>query len=183
MKIYTKTGDGGETGLFGGKRLSKAHIRIAAYGTVDELNSHMGLLRDVSRDQDRKAFLVTIQNTLFVLGSMLAVEPGNDKVKIPTVKAGDVKQLEEAIDKFDAALPEMRNFILPGGHQHVSFCHIARAVCRRAERHVVALYDIEPGEEMVVEYLNRLSDYLFMLSRKMAQELEADEIPWISRDK
>lgn len=183
MKIYTKTGDKGTTALFGGKRLSKAALRIEAYGTVDELNAHMGLLRDVTDAGTRKDLLVAIQNSLFVLGSMLAKEPGNDKVKVPEIQSEDVSLLEAAIDEMDAELPPMKNFILPGGHVHVSYCHIARTVCRRSERLVVALFDAEPGNPDILHYLNRLSDFLFVLSRKMAVELNADEIPWISTDK
>jgi cob(I)alamin adenosyltransferase len=182
MKIYTKTGDQGTTALFGGKRVSKSDLRIDAYGTVDELNSHIGLLRDLTDNKERHALLIDIQNTLFVLGSNLAVEPGNEKVTVPEVQESSVSALENAIDAMDAELPPMRNFVLPGGHVHVSYCHIARCVCRRAERLVVALFDFEPGNPLIIHYLNRLSDYLFVLSRKMAVELNADEIPWISKD-
>ena len=182
MKIYTKTGDKGTTALFGGKRVSKSDLRIDAYGTVDELNSHMGLLRDISEDANRRELLIDIQNTLFVIGSNLAVEPGNEKVTVPEIHDSYIQTLENAIDAMDSELPPMRHFILPGGHIHVSYCHIARCVCRRAERLVVALFDIEPGNPLIVHYLNRLSDYLFVLSRKMAVELNADEIPWISKD-
>jgi cob(I)alamin adenosyltransferase len=183
MKIYTKTGDQGDTALFGGKRLTKAALRIESYGNVDELNAHIGMLRDLSDTDERKGLLVEVQNCLFIMGSMLAAEPGNDKIEIPTLRSDDVDRLEKAIDSLDASLPPMRNFVLPGGHTHVSHCHIARTVCRRAERSVVALFNTEPGDALVLMYLNRLSDFLFVLSRKMAQELHAEEIPWISRDK
>ncbi len=183
MKIYTKTGDQGTTALFGGKRLSKADLRIDSYGNVDELNAHMGMLRDLAISDERKELLVKIQDCLFIIGSMLAAEPGNEKIQVPQLLESDVELLETAIDALDAELPPMRNFVLPGGHPHVSHCHIARTVCRRAERTVVALFNIEAGDELIVKYLNRLSDFLFVLSRKMALELHAEEIPWISRDK
>ncbi|MCA6078032.1 cob(I)yrinic acid a,c-diamide adenosyltransferase [Fulvivirga sedimenti] len=181
MKIYTKTGDTGTTGLFGGKRVQKSDVRIEAYGTVDELNSHLGLLRDLSVNKSREDLIVRIQNNLFVIGSMLAAEPGNEKVKVPAISAADVAELEQAIDSLEENLPPMKNFILPGGHQDVSFCHIARCVCRRAERRVVHLFHEEPGDEIIVHYLNRLSDYLFVLSREMSRSLGAKETPWISR--
>ncbi|MEO1052821.1 MAG: cob(I)yrinic acid a,c-diamide adenosyltransferase [Bacteroidota bacterium] len=181
MKIYTKTGDKGTTSLFGGTRVSKAHLRIDTYGTVDELNSYIGLIRDQEINFPRKETLVEIQDRLFTLGSILATEPGNEKVKIPELQEGDIEFLEKEIDKMNDLLPPMRNFVLPGGHQSVSFCHVARCVCRRAERLTVALNDEEPIDERVVRYLNRLSDYLFVLSRLMSQELGADEVPWKPR--
>lgn len=178
MKIYTKTGDQGTTALFGGKRISKADLRIDTYGTVDELNSWIGLVRDQSVNEKRKEFLISIQDRLFVIGSILATEPGNTKVKIPALKQEDIASLEKEIDNMDAALPPMRSFILPGGHQSVSFCHIARTVCRRAERLTVDLHAHEPGEIQVIQYLNRLSDYLFVLARKMASEINIFDTPW-----
>lgn len=180
MKIYTKTGDQGTTSLFGGKRTSKAELRIDAYGTVDELNSWMGLLRDQEVNAGRKEALVTIQNRLFVIGSTLAAEPGNTKISVPSLKDDDITFLESEIDKMDAGLPPMRYFILPGGHQSVSFCHMARTVCRRAERLVVSLSEKEPVDVLVIRYLNRLSDYLFVLARKMGHELNIEETPWRS---
>ena len=180
MKIYTKTGDKGTTSLFGGQRVSKGHERIDAYGTVDELNSYLGLLRDQEVNRERVEFIASIQENLFVIGSALATEPGNTKVKIPALKPEAITQLESAMDEMDKKLPPMKNFILPGGHASVSFCHIARCVCRRAERKVVMLADHEPVEERVIVYLNRLSDYLFVLARKMSAEIGAKEIPWIS---
>ncbi|MBL0745056.1 cob(I)yrinic acid a,c-diamide adenosyltransferase [Chryseolinea lacunae] len=178
MKIYTKTGDEGTTALFGGKRVSKADLRIDTYGTVDELNSWMGLLRDQEVNSSRKEILVFIQDRLFTIGSILATEPGNTKVKIPALHESDITTLETEIDTMDAALPPMRFFVLPGGHSSVSFCHIARTVCRRAERLIIALHAQEGVEPLVIKYVNRLSDYLFMLSRKMTQELQAEETPW-----
>ena len=181
MKIYTKTGDKGTTALFGGKRVSKAHERINAYGTVDELNSYVGLLRDQEVNADRSNVLVEIQDRLFTLGSILATEPGNQKVKVPKLINDDVTYLEKEIDKMNEVLPEMKSFVLPGGHQSVSFCHVARCVCRRAERLVIELTESENVPELVIIYLNRLSDYLFVLSRMMTQELNANEVPWKPR--
>lgn len=178
MKIYTKTGDQGTTALFGGKRVSKADLRIETYGTVDELNSWIGLLRDQDVNSNRKDFLVNIQDRLFTVGSILATEPGNTRVKIPSLSNDDVLALEQSIDVMDGELPAMKSFILPGGHQSVSFCHIARTVCRRSERLVIALNNQEPVSELVIQYLNRLSDYLFVLARKMAQELNVSDTPW-----
>jgi cob(I)alamin adenosyltransferase len=178
MKIYTKTGDQGTTALFGGKRVSKADLRIDAYGTVDELNSWIGLLRDQPVNQNRKSFLIDIQDRLFTVGSVLATEPGNTKVKIPILSPDDVTALEKEIDRMDADLPQMKSFILPGGHQSISFGHLARTVCRRAERLVIALNNQETVDAIVIQYLNRLSDYLFVLCRMMGQELKVDDTPW-----
>lgn len=181
MKVYTKTGDKGTTALFGGTRVSKAHDRINAYGTVDELNSHIGLLRDQPCNEERHDVLVEIQDRLFTLGSILATEPGNTKVKLPQLEEKDITFLEEEIDNMEQALEPMKNFILPGGHQSVSFCHIARCVCRRAERLVILLSEQAEVDTLIIKYLNRLSDYLFVLSRKMTAELKAPETPWIPR--
>lgn len=180
MKIYTKTGDEGTTALFGGKRVSKADLRIDAYGTVDELNAWMGVLRDQPVNESRAALLISIQNCLFTIGSMLAADPDNKKVKIPLLSPDDTAALEQAIDAMDAQLPPMRSFVLPGGHPSVSFAHVARTVCRRAERLVIALDESESAPEEVLRYLNRLSDYLFVLARKMTHELGAEETPWKS---
>lgn len=181
MKIYTKTGDSGTTSLLGGARVSKAHIRIEAYGTVDELLSYFGLLRDQPVNKNRKTFLKNIQDRLFTLGADLATEPGKDKVVKPDLFEEDVVVLEKAIDEMDESLEPLKNFILPGGHQSVSFAHLARCVCRRAERITIALNDSEPVDPLIIRYLNRLSDYLFTLSRKMAQELGAEESKWEPR--
>ncbi len=181
MKIYTKTGDQGTTSLFGGKRVSKADIRIDSYGTVDELNSWIGLLRDQEVNGPRKNVLLDIQDRLFTIGSMLATEPGNTKVKIPTLHADDITLLEKEIDSMDAQLPPMRSFVLPGGHPSVSYTHIARTVCRRAERLVIALHQHEPLDEIIIRYLNRLSDYLFVLARLTSQDLAVEESPWKAR--
>ena len=181
MKIYTKTGDTGTTALFGGKRVSKADLRIDTYGTVDELNSYIGLVRDQPTNASRKNILVEIQDRLFTIGSILATEPGNTKVKVPSLSETDVTVLEKEIDAMEAQLPPMKSFVLPGGHQSVSFCHVARTVCRRAERLVIALDAQEKVDPLIVQYLNRLSDYLFVLSRKMSAELLAEETPWKPR--
>ncbi len=180
FKIYTKTGDKGETGLFGGARLPKHHIRIESYGTVDELNSYLGLLRDQMKEEELKFFLKEIQDRLFAIGSSLASDPNKNMIT-PDINEGDILVLEHSMDDMDQTLPALKNFILPGGHTTVSFCHIARCVCRRAERNVVALHEIEPVDELVLQYLNRLSDYLFVLGRKMAQDLNAEEVVWNAR--
>lgn len=183
MKIYTKTGDKGTTALLGGTRVPKSHDRIEAYGTVDELNSYLGLVADQEINTGRKETLREIQDRLFTIGSSLASDPEKSKVKIPDLLESDVTMLEEQIDGMNNELPEMRSFILPGGHPAVSTCHIARCVCRRAERLAINLSQNEFVAELVIKYLNRLSDYLFVLARKMAQDLDADEIPWRPRMK
>jgi cob(I)alamin adenosyltransferase len=181
MKIYTKTGDVGETSLFGGRRVLKSELRIDTYGTVDELNSWVGLLRDVSTDAAQKNLLKEIQDRLFTLGSSLAADPDNTKLKTPDLHESDVELLEKSIDSMDEQLAPLRNFILPGGHVFVSYCHIARTVCRRAERLCVALHQHSEIPLISIKYLNRLSDFLFTLSRKMAQDLGAEEVTWLPR--
>jgi len=181
MKIYTKTGDKGQTSLFGGKRVSKHDIRIESYGTVDELNAHVGLIRDQKIDERSFNALIEIQDRLFTLGSILATEPGNEKVKVPQLIDDDVNFLEKEIDVMNETLPEMRSFVLPGGHTTVSYCHVARCVCRRAERLVINLSEEEAVNPLCIMYLNRLSDYLFVLSRKFSMDLGANEIPWVAR--
>lgn len=181
MKIYTKTGDEGTTALFGGKRVSKADLRIDTYGTVDELNSFIGLVRDQPVNQNRKAILIEVQDRLFTIGSILATEPGNNKVKIPALTPSDITRLEQEIDAMDTQLPPMKFFVLPGGHASVSFGHVARTVCRRAERLTIALDQHEKVDPLVIQYLNRLSDYLFVLCRSMAHELQIEETPWKPR--
>ena len=181
MKIYTKTGDHGTTSLFGGKRVSKADLRIDSYGTVDELNSYLGLLRDQEVNQKRKDVLIEIQDRLFTIGSILATEPGNTKVKIPLLIESDITLLEVEMDRMEEMLPPMRFFVLPGGHASVSFGHVARTVCRRAERLAIALDEQEKINPLVIKYLNRLSDYLFMLCRMMTFELKIEETPWKPR--
>ena len=181
MKIYTKTGDEGITSLFGGKRISKGSLIIEAYGTVDELNSYIGFVRDQAVNKSRAAVLIEIQDRLFTIGSILATEPGNDKVKIPSLAESDIVNLEKEIDKMEETLPPMKSFVLPGGHESVSIGHIARTICRRAERLVIMAGEHQPIDTLVVKYLNRLSDYLFVLCRKMSQELNAEETPWKPR--
>lgn len=181
FKIYTKTGDKGQTSLIGGTRLPKQHIRIEAYGTVDELNSHIGLLRDVTQNKEDGDLLISIQDRLFTIGSHLAADPDKNKMTLPILFEEDITALENAIDAIDAIVPEMKSFVLPGGHIHVSYCHIARCVCRRAERAVLRLAENEKVDEIHAKYLNRLSDYLFMLSRKMTLDLKAIETPWLPK--
>lgn len=185
FKIYTKTGDKGETSLFGGARVSKSHIRVEAYGTLDELNSYIGLLSDLIDTPQYKQVLKAVQDRLFTIGSMLASDPSKNMIT-PDVKIEDIQLLENEIDTMDSELPPLKNFILPGGHSTVSFCNIARTVCRRAERLVIALDLIEKEEGRVVDplsiqYLNRLSDYLFILGRKIAKDLGVEEIAWRPR--
>jgi len=180
-KIYTKTGDKGETSLIGGTRLPKHHVRIEAYGSVDELNSQIGLLRDVAEDKALVDLLISIQDRLFTMGSHLASDPQKSKMKLPVLGNEDVAVLEKAIDAIDALVPPMKSFVLPGGHVYVSYCHIARCVCRRAERAVLRLAENEAVEEIHGRYLNRLSDYLFMLSRYLSHKLNVREIPWVPK--
>lgn len=179
FKIYTKTGDLGDTALFGGRRLSKSHLRIEAYGTVDELNAHLGLVRDQQTDATTRDLLHHIQSQLFSIGSILASDPDKE-LPVPKLTEDQVEALEKAMDNMDRELPELKNFILPGGHPHVSQCHITRCVCRRAERLVVALAGQEGVPAIVIKFLNRLSDYLFLLARWTAKELRVQEIIWKS---
>lgn len=186
MKVYTKTGDKGTTALFGGTRVPKHHIRIESYGTVDELNSYIGLIRDQEIAETYKKALIRIQDRLFTAGAILATDPekailksGKERLNIPKISEQDVSFLENEIDTMESFLPPMTHFVLPGGHQTVSFCHIARCVCRRAERLSVALSEAEPTDEQVLKYLNRLSDYLFVLARKLSFDLKAEEVKWI----
>lgn len=181
MKIYTKTGDKGQTSLIGGTRVPKHHIRIESYGTVDELNSHLGLIRDTVKDNAVIEQILEIQDRLFTIGSILASDPEKAKMKIPDLVEGDVAFLERAIDKMNETLPEIRSFVLPGGSQIISFIHIARCVCRRAERNIIHLSEESKVDDIVIKYLNRLSDYLFVLSRKLTFDTNAVEIPWKAR--
>jgi len=181
FRIYTRTGDEGETSLFGGKRLPKDHLRIESYGTLDELNAQIGLLRDQIQDEELREELHQIQNLLFSMGSYLAMEPDKKSDSIEMLRTGDVKNLEQAMDRMDEELEPLRNFILPGGHVLVSQAHIARCVCRRAERQVVALSRHEPVEGIVLQYLNRLSDFFFILARYLSHRLGIEEVIWSSR--
>ena len=162
MKVYTKTGDQGETSLFGGSRVSKGHLRIHAYGTVDELNSYIGLLIDLLPDASMKPELIRIQDRLFTLGALLATEHEVTKKRLPAITKEDVEFLEISIDRMEASLDPIKTFVLPGGHPTVSYCHISRCVCRRSERICVELSATNKVDEIVIQYLNRLSDYLFV---------------------
>ncbi len=183
FKIYTKTGDSGKTSLIGGTKVSKGHIRIESYGTVDELNSHVGLCIDLQTDAAVKNQLLEVQDRLFTIGSSLACDPEKAPgMKMPDLNEEDVKMLEQAIDDMTAVLPAMKSFILPGGHPAVSHLHIARCVCRRAERLCVHMdNDSLFVHPLVIIYLNRLSDYLFMLARFTAMQLGVPETPWRAR--
>jgi len=183
FKIYTKTGDTGKTSLIGGTKVHKNHIRIESYGTVDELNSYIGLVSDYLTNVHSKQMLKEIQDRLFTIGSSLACDPDKEPLmKIPDLKEADVVLLENEMDAMNEMLPTMKFFVLPGGHQAISTAHIARCVCRRAERLCVNMQQhdlfVEP---LVIKYLNRLSDYLFVLSRYIAHLLEVPEIPWKPR--
>lgn len=177
MKIYTKTGDAGKTSLLGGTRVPKYHLRIEAYGTVDELNAHVGAIRSQEIGEDAVEMLLTVQDKLLTIGSNLASEP-RSKIKIPTLSEEDVTNLERQIDGMEEELPPMRNFVLPGGHPAVAAAHIARCVCRRAERLVLHLKEENEVADEITVYLNRLSDFLFVLSRKLTKDLNVREIPW-----
>ncbi|MEM8845724.1 MAG: cob(I)yrinic acid a,c-diamide adenosyltransferase [Bacteroidota bacterium] len=182
MKIYTKTGDKGNTSLFTGTRVPKHHIRIESYGTVDELNSVLGLVRDQDIDVHSKESLIQIQDKLFTVGAILATEPKKDnRLKIPRIEEEDIQFLEREIDEMNEDLPPMTHFILPGGHTTVSYCHVARTTCRRAERMISYLHEKEPVPENVIAYINRLSDYLFVLARKLSKQLKAEEVKWIPK--
>lgn len=183
IKIYTKTGDQGTTSLIGGTKVSKSHLRIESYGTIDELNSWIGFINDQIKKKKVKKILAEIQDRLFTIGSSLACDPDKEtKLKIPDLKETDVTLMEEEMDKINAKLPEMKSFILPGGHPTVSAIHITRCVCRRTERLCVLLQQnnmfVDP---LIIKYLNRLSDYLFVLARFISHELKVKEIPWKPR--
>ena len=173
MKVYTKTGDQGETSLFGGSRVSKGHLRIHAYGTVDELNSYIGLLIDLLPDASMKPELIRIQDRLFTLGALLATEHEVTKKRLPAITKEDVEFLEISIDRMEASLDPIKTFVLPGGHPTVSYCHISRCVCRRSERICVELSATNKVDEIVIQYLNRLSDYLFVFSRHLTKILNS----------
>lgn len=180
MKIYTKKGDKGETSLIGGKRVKKSNARLHAYGTVDELNSYVGLLRDSIEENSIRLELLEIQDRLFTLGSLLAATP-DSKMELPNLNEADILSLETSIDKMNEKLPELRSFVLPGGHKIVSVCHIARTICRRAERWTIAVKEDEMVDELIPAYLNRLSDYFFVLARYMSNLLNVSENPWSPR--
>jgi cob(I)alamin adenosyltransferase len=183
MKIYTKTGDKGTTSLIGGTKVPKSHLRIESYGTVDELNSYIGLCKDLLTDAQGQKILLEIQDRLFTIGSSLACDPIKEpKMRIPDLIETDVELLEKEMDRMNESIPPMKNFILPGGHSTLSQLHIARCVCRRAERCCVRLeLESQEVEEIIIKYLNRLSDYLFVLSRYTGHLLNVEEIPWKPR--
>lgn len=183
MKIYTKTGDNGTTSLIGGTKVPKSHLRIEAYGTVDELNSHIGLCKDLLADEQGKKILLEVQDKLFTIGSSLACDPVKEpKMQIPDLKETDIELLEKEMDRMNETVPPMKSFILPGGHITLSQLHIARCVCRRAERCCVRLeQESLEVEAIIIKYLNRLSDYLFVLSRYAGHQMNVEEIPWKPR--
>lgn len=183
FRIYTKTGDKGETSLIGGTRVSKSSLRIEAYGTVDELNCYVGWAGDHQQEAEVTSLIREIQDRLFTIGSSLATDPEKEvKMKLPGLEKEDILALEKAIDRIDETVPPLRSFILPGGDGAVSVCHVARCVCRRAERLCVALTEQEETvPPLVIPYLNRLSDYLFMLARYTSFKLGVEEIPWKAR--
>ena len=182
FKIYTRTGDKGQTSLIGGTRVPKFHPRIESYGTIDELNSYIGLIRDHQIGMHYKEILLEVQDRLFTAESLIARDPEAEVgIKLPSLSESDITLLENEIDRMNEDLPELKSFILPGGHPIVSYCHIARCICRRAERHTIRLAQAQPVEELVIQYLNRLSDYLFVLARKLAKDLNATETNWKAR--
>jgi cob(I)alamin adenosyltransferase len=182
MKVYTKTGDSGETSLFGGKRVKKYDLRIESYGTVDELNSYIGVIRDHNKDEALEATLVNIQHRLFTIGSELAADPDKKNLQVPQLDNADIEFLENEIDRMTDQLEPMRFFILPGGDLTASHSHVARTICRRAERRVIELNSLEQNVDLlIVQYLNRLSDYLFTLARYFTKQNGGLETPWKTR--
>ena len=181
MKIYTKKGDQGSTGLIGGTRVSKGDVRIEAYGTVDELNSYIGLISTLAIDLRYVAQLQEIQDRLFTIGSHLAADPEKSKMQLPDLTESDVEKLEHWMDVMDEALPALTAFILPGGHQISAHTHVARCICRRAERMAVSLDELEGVDALVLTYLNRLSDFLFVLARKISLDNGTAEHTWTPR--
>ena len=177
MKIYTKTGDAGQTGLFGGQRVSKDDVRLEAYGTTDELNAFIGQLLSLVKDDEAIQMLLSVQNDIFVMGSMLSM-PADQDFNIPKITEEGVVKLEHEIDNMEAGLEPLKNFILPSGHEAVSACHVCRTIARRAERRVVSLEQIEEIDPIIKKYLNRLSDYFFVLSRYVAASLGVQETIW-----
>lgn len=180
MKIYTKTGDEGTTSLFGGRRVAKDDFRIEAYGTVDELNSFIGLLMASFDDEKQISILTDVQNRLFAVGAALATDP-DKSTPSSDIQASDIEILEIAMDNMDQILPPLRNFILPSGDLAIANAHVCRTVCRRAERRVISLNSISTVDQQIIVYLNRLSDYFFILSRYLSHTHQVAEIPWIAR--
>ena len=182
FKIYTKKGDKGTTGLFGGARLSKDDIRIEAYGTIDELNAIIAMLADAMDEKQIDHVLIKVQNRLFTIGSNLATDPSKE-MNTPVLVQEDITLLEESIDEMETHLSPLKHFVLPGGHPTISLSHLARTVCRRAERRVITLHREQPVQEIILVYLNRLSDYLFVVGRFVAHRLSVNERYWIPREK
>ena len=186
-KLYTKKGDDGTTGLISGKRVSKHHVRIKSYGTVDELNAWVGMIRNFKIDKNTENTLVRIQNELMTVASQLADDTSYEVSKLDKILQPiddeNVKYLEDQIDLINDELPELKNFVIPGGHVIVSYAHLARCTCRRAERFVTELNEIENVPHTIIAYINRLSDFLFILSRKLARDYEVEEIKWIAQKK
>ncbi|MBG6235816.1 cob(I)alamin adenosyltransferase [Pedobacter sp. CAN_A7] len=181
MKIYTKTGDKGLTSLIGGTRVPKYHLRIECYGTVDELNSYVGLIACQEIDPHDQAMLKEIQDRLFTIGAALAADPEKSKMKIPDLLTTDIELLESEMDNMNEILPPLKHFVLPGGNTTTSYCHVARCICRRAERLTFQLNAESFVDEKMTIYLNRLSDYLFVLARKLNLDADTDENIWIPR--
>ena len=179
MKIYTKKGDKGATSLIGGAKVPKSNLRIHAYGTIDELNSFIGIVRDSYPEKHSLEILYQIQNLLFTIGSNLAADPDKSRMQLPTISEDDIMVLEHEIDNMTEKLPPLTHFILPGGHIASSHCHVARCVCRRSERLIVELSEKEKVDPLILKYINRLSDYLFVLSRKILADNNAEEIKWV----
>lgn len=184
MKIYTKTGDKGMTSLVGGTRVAKNSVRLEAYGGVDELNSYLGMIRSFRLGEQELNDLVNIQTILFDIGGNLATDTAAERIKVRLgIEEDDIIFLEKAIDRIEAQLPPLKTFVLPGGDQAASFCHIARTVCRRVERRILDVQGEFEVDELILKYINRLSDYLFVLSRKVAFDSGTEEIAWIPRRK
>jgi cob(I)alamin adenosyltransferase len=182
MKIYTRKGDKGETSLIGGTRVSKAHIRLEAYGNVDELNAHLGVVRSALKDMpELEAYLAIIQDSLFIMGSLLAADPDKSRMQLPELTASDIGEMELQIDAMNEDLAPLKAFILPAGSPEVSGCHVARTVCRRTERAVVRLSEVAAVDPVILEYLNRLSDFLFVLARRIGKESGIAEVEWQPR--
>jgi len=178
MRIYSKTGDKGTTSLLGGKRVPKYHLRIEAYGTVDELIAYVGLLRDQNVSNRVREELISVQDRLMVCASLMAADCDDCQSELPRLFEEDITTLEQQIDAMDRELPPLNSFVLPGGHPTVSYCHIARNVCRRAERHAIKLHEESPFSDLVIRYMNRLSDYFFVLARKLTNDLDIKEVVW-----
>ena len=184
-KLYTKTGDDGTTGLFSGKRVSKHHVRIKAYGTVDELNAWVGLIGNDKIADETNSFLIKIQYELMIIASQLADDTSTKTPKlsgkIVPIAFENVTEIESEIDKINNELPELKNFIIPGGHVLISYTHLARCTCRRAERFITELKGEEEVSSVIIAYINRLSDYLFILARKLSKDFDVEEIKWIAK--